>query len=88
MTPETISIYISIAKIQAKRRDNWRPGFPIDRDLEHAHQLDLAILREKLTRTQPDVIEEITVPKEKFSMIDHINHLLKTLYNSFPRKLL
>lgn len=88
MTPKTTDIYISIAKIQDQRRANWRPGFPIDRDLEHAHQLDLALLREKLTITQPDVIEEITAPKEKFSAIDHINHLLKALSNLFPRKLL
>ena len=88
MTPETISIYISIAKIQGQRRANWQAGFPADPDLEHAHQLDLALLRKKLEATQPEVLAEIPVAKEKFSMIHHVNHLLKTISNLFPRKLL
>ena len=84
MTPETISIYISIAKIQAKRRDNWLPGFPIDRDLEYAHQSDLAILREQLEATPPTAKPSIPI-KAKPSMA---NAIFKALSNLFPRKLL
>jgi len=47
-----ISIFTRIAIVQNKRRDNWRPGFPIDPDLEHAHQAELAILRKSLSAGQ------------------------------------
>lgn len=68
MTPKTTSIYIAIAQVQAKRRENWIAGFPIDRGLEDRHQSELAELRKELIDKQ----ETIQAQKPKSSKLSTI----------------
>lgn len=80
MIPKTTDIYISIAKIQAKRRDNWFPGVPLDWDLEKEHLCELEALRKKLEATQGPVIIDLPVKKEQFSMINFMHRIITRLF--------